>query len=100
MRRSRPASPRATVIVVKRVPWPLRGHFRWSKNACYEYPHEYSILVRDHAKSGPSDRRAPVDSTEDERQELVLFLVELGAFDAQQLALELGYPSTLGCLMG
>src|SRR5881394_881885 len=35
-----------------------------------------------------------------EKRELVLFLVELADFDAKSLALELGYPSTLGCLVG
>ena len=36
---------------------------------------------------------------ENEKRELVLFLVELADFDAEKLALELGYPSTLGCLV-
>jgi len=36
---------------------------------------------------------------ENEKRELVLFLIELGEFDAKKLALELGYPSTLGCLV-
>src|SRR5258706_789177 len=36
---------------------------------------------------------------ENEKRELVLFLIELAEFDAKKLALELGYPSTLGCLM-
>jgi hypothetical protein len=36
---------------------------------------------------------------ENEKRELVLFLMELAEFDAKNLALELGYPSTLGCLM-
>jgi hypothetical protein len=35
-----------------------------------------------------------------EKRELVLFLIELAEFDAKKLALELGYPSTLGCLVG
>src|SRR5215470_10180503 len=35
-----------------------------------------------------------------EKRELVMFLIELADFDAKQLALELGYPSTLGCLVG
>src|SRR6185369_17042052 len=34
-----------------------------------------------------------------EKRELVLFLLELAEFDAKHLALELGYPSTLGCLV-
>src|SRR3954454_3565817 len=34
-----------------------------------------------------------------EKRELVLFLIELADFDARKLALELGYPSTLGCLV-
>ena len=34
-----------------------------------------------------------------EKRELVLFLIELAEFDAKKLALELGYPSTLGCLV-
>src|SRR6266481_3372198 len=34
-----------------------------------------------------------------EKRELVLFRIELAEFDAKKLALELGYPSTLGCLM-
>jgi 5-methylcytosine-specific restriction endonuclease McrA len=34
-----------------------------------------------------------------EKRELVQFLVELADFDRNQLALELGYPSTLGCLV-
>src|SRR5262245_48867557 len=37
---------------------------------------------------------------ESEKRELVLFLIELAEFDAKKLALELGYPSTLGCLVG
>jgi 5-methylcytosine-specific restriction endonuclease McrA len=36
---------------------------------------------------------------ENEKRELVLFLIELAEFDANKIALELGYPSTLGCLM-
>jgi hypothetical protein len=36
---------------------------------------------------------------ENEKRELVLFLIELAEFDAKKLALELGHPSTLGCLM-
>src|SRR6185295_4209392 len=36
---------------------------------------------------------------ENEKRELVLFLIELAEFDAKKLALELGYPSTLGCLV-
>jgi 5-methylcytosine-specific restriction endonuclease McrA len=36
---------------------------------------------------------------ENEKRELVLFLIELADFDAGKLALELGYPSTLGCLV-
>src|SRR4051812_18656694 len=36
---------------------------------------------------------------ENEKRELVLFLLELAEFDAKKLALELGYPSTLGCLV-
>src|SRR4051794_33999898 len=36
---------------------------------------------------------------ENEKRELVLFLIELADFDAKKLALELGYPSTLGCLI-
>jgi hypothetical protein len=36
---------------------------------------------------------------ENEKRELVLFLIELAGFDAKKLALELGYPSTLGCLV-
>src|SRR5262245_66562859 len=35
-----------------------------------------------------------------EKRELVMFLIELAEFDAKHLALELGYPSTLGCLIG
>src|SRR6266446_3289056 len=37
---------------------------------------------------------------QNEKRELVLFLIELADFDAKKLALELGYPSTLGCLVG
>jgi hypothetical protein len=37
---------------------------------------------------------------QNEKRELVMFLVELADFDSRQLALELGYPSTLGCLIG
>src|SRR5581483_7914149 len=37
---------------------------------------------------------------QNEKRELVLFLVELADFDGRKLALELGYPSTLGCLTG
>jgi hypothetical protein len=65
-----------------------------------------SILMNAHSSSATtqSPARQSVERLsirlKNERQELVLFLVELGAFDAQQLALELGYPSTLGCLMG
>ena len=36
---------------------------------------------------------------ENEKRELVLFLIELAELDAKKLALELGYPSTLGCLV-
>src|SRR5512144_937089 len=36
---------------------------------------------------------------ENEKRELVLFLIELAEFDAKKLALELGHPSTLGCLV-
>src|SRR4051812_1941323 len=36
---------------------------------------------------------------ENEKAELVMFLIELADFDAKKLALELGYPSTLGCLV-
>src|SRR5258706_13788072 len=36
---------------------------------------------------------------ENEKRELVLFLIELAELDAKKLALELGYPSTLGCLI-
>src|SRR5258706_2772948 len=36
---------------------------------------------------------------QNEKRELVLFLIELAELDAKKLALELGYPSTLGCLM-
>src|SRR5881394_869425 len=36
---------------------------------------------------------------ENEKRELVLFLVELAEFDSKKLALELGFPSTLGCLI-
>src|SRR5580765_534224 len=36
---------------------------------------------------------------ENEKRELVLFLMELAEFDGRKLALELGYPSTLGCLV-
>ena len=35
-----------------------------------------------------------------EKQELVLFLIELADFDRKKLGLELGYPLTLGCLVG
>jgi 5-methylcytosine-specific restriction endonuclease McrA len=35
-----------------------------------------------------------------ETRELVLFLIELAEFDSKKVALELGYPSTLGCLVG
>jgi 5-methylcytosine-specific restriction endonuclease McrA len=36
---------------------------------------------------------------QNEKRELVMFLVELADFDARKLALELGYPSTLSCLV-
>jgi hypothetical protein len=36
---------------------------------------------------------------DNEKRELVLFLIELAEFDAKKLALELGYPSTLACLI-
>src|SRR5258706_7984261 len=35
-----------------------------------------------------------------EKQQLVLFLIELAEFDRQKHGLALGYPSTLGCLCG
>src|SRR5438552_952349 len=35
-----------------------------------------------------------------EKAELVAFLVELAEFDRDKRALELGWPSTLGCLVG
>src|SRR5258706_10627705 len=34
-----------------------------------------------------------------EKKELVLFLSQLAEFDAKKLGLELGYPSTLACLI-
>jgi hypothetical protein len=53
--------------------------------------------------SSPSVARQLVERLssrlENEKRELVLFLIELAEFDAKKLALELGYPSTLGCLM-
>jgi 5-methylcytosine-specific restriction endonuclease McrA len=36
---------------------------------------------------------------QNEKRELVQFLIELADFDARKLALELGYPSTLSCLV-
>src|SRR3954451_22808317 len=36
---------------------------------------------------------------ENEKSELVMFLIERADFDSKKLALELGYPSTLGCLV-
>jgi hypothetical protein len=52
--------------------------------------------------SSPSVARQLVERLssrlENEKRELVLFLIELAEFDAKKLALELGYPSTLGCL--
>jgi 5-methylcytosine-specific restriction endonuclease McrA len=36
---------------------------------------------------------------QNEKRELVMFLIELADFDARKLALELGYPSTLSCLV-
>jgi hypothetical protein len=56
------------------------------------------------ASSGTSAARELVDRLSsrlaNEKRELVLFLIELAEFDATKLALELGYPSTLGCLVG
>jgi hypothetical protein len=62
-----------------------------------------------HISSSPSVDAAPTlarqlvqrlsSRLENEKRELVLFLMELAEFDAKKLALELGYPSTLGCLM-
>src|SRR3954469_334019 len=53
--------------------------------------------------SSPSAARPLVERLpprlENEKRELVLFLIELAEFDANKLALELGYPSTLGCLI-
>src|SRR6478609_2860207 len=53
--------------------------------------------------SSPSVARQLVERLssrlENEKRELVLFLIELADFDAKKLALELGYPSTLGCLV-
>src|SRR3954466_5760631 len=55
------------------------------------------------ASSSPSVARQLVQRLssrlENEKRELVLFLIELADFDAGKLALELGYPSTLGCLV-
>src|SRR5690242_17856067 len=57
-----------------------------------------------HAEALPSFARRVVDQLssrlQNEKRELVLFLIELADFDARSLALELGYPSTLGCLIG
>src|SRR3954449_3971515 len=54
-------------------------------------------------QTSPSFARQLVDRLssrlENEKRELVLFLIELAEFDAKKLALELGYPSTLGCLV-
>src|SRR5437868_12955401 len=54
-------------------------------------------------QASPSFARQLVDRLssrlENEKRELVLFLVELAEFDAKKLALELGFPSTLGCLI-
>src|SRR5436305_7325599 len=54
-------------------------------------------------QTSPSFARQLVDRLssrlENEKRELVLFLVELAEFDAKKLALELGFPSTLGCLI-
>src|SRR3954469_11384259 len=54
--------------------------------------------------SSPSAARPLVERLpprlENEKRELVLFLMELAELDARKLALELGYPSTLGCLVG
>jgi hypothetical protein len=56
-----------------------------------------------HVSSVPGDARRLVDRLSsrlaNEKRELVLFLIELGELDARNLALELGYPSTLGCLV-
>ena len=56
-----------------------------------------------HVSSAPGDARRLVDRLSsclaNEKRELVLFLIELGELDARNLALELGYPSTLGCLV-
>src|SRR6476620_8926548 len=53
--------------------------------------------------SSPSVARQLVDRLssrlQNEKRELVLFLIELADFDAKKLALELGYPSTLSCLV-
>ncbi|MBI4511062.1 MAG: hypothetical protein HY698_15625, partial [Deltaproteobacteria bacterium] len=35
-----------------------------------------------------------------EKKELVLFLIDLADFDQKKLGIELGYPSTLACLVG
>src|SRR3954466_7033417 len=55
------------------------------------------------ASSSPSVARQLVQRLssrlENEKRELVLFLIELADFDAGKLALELGYPSTLACLV-
>jgi hypothetical protein len=53
--------------------------------------------------SSPSVARQLVERLssrlENEKRELVLFLIELAEFDANKMALELGYPSTLACLV-
>ena len=53
--------------------------------------------------SSPSVARQLVERLssrlDNEKRELVLFLIELPEFDAKKLALELGYPSTLVCLI-
>ena len=55
------------------------------------------------AQVSSSDARQLVERLssrlQNEKRELVLFLIELADFDARKLALELGYPSTLSCLV-
>src|SRR6516225_3290342 len=55
-------------------------------------------------QASPSFARQLVDQLSlrlrNEKSELVQFLVELAHFDADKRALELGYSSTLGCLVG
>src|SRR3954453_4968978 len=75
----------------------LHGSGGAPKTPCYQR------IMNTNISASPSVARQLVERLwsrlENEKRELVLFLIELAEFDAKKLALELGHPSTLGCLM-